>query len=155
VNDNLKQKVFMPLCLDVRGKMVLIVGGGNVAARKLAIIRLYADLICVVAPEINEHILLTGVSIHKREYVSSDLDGVYLAYICTNNKDLNYRIGEEAQKRGVLFNICDDPMRSTFLSPAVYTRDTMSVAVSSNGENVKRSIRWRDKIKEIFDHDQF
>jgi precorrin-2 dehydrogenase / sirohydrochlorin ferrochelatase len=149
------QKSFMPLCLDVKGKTILIVGGGRVAAHKLKTIRLYADSICIVAPEIDEQLLSPEVITRKREYISSDLNGIFLVYICTNNKELNNRIAEEASQRGVLSNVCDDPAHSAFVSPAVYTCDGMSVAVSSNGKDVKRSIRWRDKIKELFDNDTF
>ncbi|OHB69224.1 MAG: hypothetical protein A2W23_07980 [Planctomycetes bacterium RBG_16_43_13] len=144
---------FLPICINITGKKILIVGGGRTALQKLKTLIKYTDDITVCAPEICDEIISMGIECRKREYHTKILNGVSLVFACTNNETANKRILIDARKNGLLVNISDNPTMSDFVSPAIYEKGNMSVAVSSNAENVKKSIQWRDAIKRFAEHD--
>jgi len=65
---------------------------------------------------------------------------------------VNLHVAAAARARGIPVNVCDDPRNSDFVSPAIYKQGSMSVAVSSNGTDVKRSLEWRARIEELLRH---
>jgi precorrin-2 dehydrogenase/sirohydrochlorin ferrochelatase len=95
---------------------------------------------------------LKSVKIIKKVYEKRDLSGFTIVYACTNDENLNRRIAEDARELGILVNVCDRKDISDFISPAIYKINNINVAVSSNGEDVKKSIYIRDKIKELFEN---
>jgi precorrin-2 dehydrogenase / sirohydrochlorin ferrochelatase len=71
-------------------------------------------------------------------------------FACTGDGDLNRRVVSDARRLGILVGAADDPEYCDFISPAIFRKGYMSVAVSSNARNVKKSIAWRDRIEELF-----
>ena len=141
--------IFLPVCLNITDKKILVVGGGKVALHKISSILKYTKNITVLSPEFAEGILDLGLETIKEKYSPDYLPPFFLIYACTNNKKLNLKIKNDANKIGKLVNICDSPKFCDFTSPAIHKIKNMSVAVSSNSEDVKKSIKWRDKIKEL------
>ncbi|HRZ86567.1 MAG TPA: NAD(P)-dependent oxidoreductase [bacterium] len=150
----MKRKVneFMPVAIGMKGRDVLIVGGGNVAGQKIASLLRFTRRITVVAPEISDAVRKSGVKRIVREYRSGDLRGKGIVYACTGSAALNRRIRRDARAAGVLVNVVDNPAMSDFVSPAIYRAGHMAVAVTSNGLDVKRAVRWRNAIKEYFEN---
>lgn len=143
------QKIsFMPVNINLNGKEVLIIGGGKVALQKVQRISLYTSKIRIVAKEVSQSIKDLGISYTEKEYESIDLGSSFLVYACTDCKETNMNILKDAQTAGILVNVTDNPPLSDFVSPAVINSGHMTVAVGSNGQDVKTAIRWRDKIKE-------
>lgn len=145
--------MFLPVSLNISEKKILIIGGGNVALHKIGFLTRYAkyEQITVIAPEILDAVKAKGVNFIEKKYEPFDLEGSFLVYAATNNNNLNIKIKNECEKRNILVNVVDTPEECVFVSPAIYKKDNMSVAVSSNGENVHRSIRWRNKIRDLFE----
>ncbi len=63
------------------------------------------------------------------------------------------QIKKDAEKLNCLVNVVDDPELCDFISPAIYKENEMTVAVSSNGQNVLKSIEWRNKIEKFIEND--
>ena len=145
--------LFLPICINLTDKKVLVVGGGNTAAHKLKTLLKYTKNIVVLAPEISDKIKGSEVEVIPEKYSSGLLKKFHLIYACTNNPKLNLQIKNDANKIGKLVNICDSPKNCDFTSPAIFKQQNMSIAVSSNAEDVKKSIKWRDNIKRFFDTD--
>jgi len=139
-------KVFLPLAVDISGKLLLVVGGGEAAAHKMKALLLYGARVRVVAPEILPSVREAAFEAFERPFEKADLDGVFLAYAATSERETNLLVAREAARRGILCNVCDMPAESAFVSPAIHKDGEMSVAVSSNGRNVKKSLEWREKI---------
>jgi len=137
---------FLPLCLDVSTRKVLLVGGGKVAAQKLKTLGAYAQNIWVVAPDILPSIQSQAVRCLHQPYDPSVLIGADLVYACTDDRAVNRGVVEDARQAGVLVNAADDPTVCDFISPAVFKSGRMSVAVSSNGEDPQRSVQWRNTL---------
>lgn len=143
---NYQQMSYLPICINIRKKKILIIGGGNSAWHKLKSILKFTTNVVVIAPEIKENIERLPINIIKRNIKFEDIDNFDIIYICTNNRDLNKQLYEYCVNMNKLVNVTDNPGLSTFVSPAVIVEDGMVVAVSSDAKNVKKSIELRDKI---------
>jgi len=144
---------FLPVVLNISGKKILIAGGGKAAFQKIKVLRKFikAENIKVVAPDILRGIKNSGCRYEGKRFSPADLNGVFLVYACTDDGRINAGIRREAHKRGILVNAVDDPEKCDFISPAIYKKGFMSVAVSSNGRNVKKTLEWRNRLKGIFE----
>ncbi len=145
-------KVFLPINIRIDDKKILFVGGGKIAMHKIKTVEKYSRNITLVAPEIHEDLKGAGFREIYKEYETSDLAGFFLVYACTNNLELNQRIKKDAAESGILVNVVDNRELSDFISPAIIKREEMTVAISSNGENVKKSVEWRNRIESMLDN---
>ena len=129
--------MYLPL-LFKEGLRCLIVGGGEVAARKIEILLDIPCEVTIVAPEISELaaevIRKKSVRWLQREYVPGDCRGFQLVIAATPVREVNRRISEEAGERGIPVNVVDDPELSTVIFPAVWRDHSLLVAVSTGGE---------------------
>jgi uroporphyrin-III C-methyltransferase / precorrin-2 dehydrogenase / sirohydrochlorin ferrochelatase len=128
--------MYLPL-LFKDGFCCLIVGGGNVAARKIEVLEELPCGITVVAPLIAESIELKvragSVRWVEREYVSGDCNGFQLVIAATPVREINRNISDEAKGLGIPVNVVDDPALSTVIFPAVWRDKSLVVAVSTEG----------------------
>lgn len=143
---------FMPINLSLKDKEVLIVGGGKVAWQKIRRIRSYTLNIRVVAIKVCDEIKELGISYSEKPYKKSDLGNSFLVYACTDNNDLNQEVYNDAHELNKLVNVTDNPPISDFVSPATILKDNMTISVGSNGQDVNKAIRWRNRIKKLLEH---
>jgi len=141
-------KNYLPVSLNISDQKILIIGGGQSALKKIRILQRFEANIEVVAENITEEILSSGITCFKKRYEKSDLKGYLMLYSCTNNEELDIQIAQDGKEAGVLVNIHDKPALCQFVSPAIYKEGNIMVAVSSNAENVYESIRLRNLIQE-------
>jgi siroheme synthase-like protein len=143
----------MPIAINIRNQRILLIGGGHVALHKITSLQQYQAELHIVASQVCEEIKKLPVWFTEKSYERNDLTGAFLVYACTNIKSLNEQIYGDCQGLGILVNVVDDPLLCDFVSPAIYKRDYLSVAVSSNARDVYKSIEVRDKIKTIIEDD--
>jgi len=141
-------KVFLPLNIRVDDKKLLFVGGGKIALHKIQTIEKYTRNITIVAPEIIDELRGKGFTEILKRYEPSDLDGFFLVYASTNDNEVNRRVKEDAAARGIMVNVVDNRELSDFISPAIIKTGEMTVAVSSNGSNVRKSVEWRNRLRD-------
>ena len=141
---------FLPICLNIENARIVVVGGGKAAEQKLKTLLLYTRNIIVCAPEVRRSIHALPVTLVEKPYEEGILAGARMVYACTDNRDINRKIAADAKRRHILACVADDPEFCDFISAAVYKKDSMSVAVSSNAQDVKRSVEWRNRIAEKF-----
>jgi precorrin-2 dehydrogenase / sirohydrochlorin ferrochelatase len=141
-------KVFLPLNIRVDDKKILFVGGGRIAMHKIQTIVQYTSNITILAPEISEELRGKGFTEVVKRYEPSDLDGFFLVYASTNDNEVNRRVKEDGAARGIMVNVVDNRELSDFISPAIIRKGEMTVAVSSNGQNVKKSVEWRNRLRD-------
>jgi len=145
---------YLPISLKIEGKKVLIIGGGNVALHKMKLLRRFTKEIMVIGKQVDKRIKDSGSGYREQEYSPSVLDDCDLIYVCTDNRALNRQIKQDANKKGLLVNVADDPGLSDFVSPAIYKNKNMTVAVGSDAKDVKQAISLRNRIEEILENDQ-
>lgn len=145
-------KNFLPISIDISDSKILIIGGGQSALKKIKILQRSGAQLEVIAENIIDEVYETGVVCFKKSYEKSDLRGYLMLYSCTNNEILDRQIASDGKEAGVLVNIHDNPALCQFVSPAIYRDGNISVAVSSNAENVYEAIRLRNQIQEYLEN---
>lgn len=143
---------YLPISIDIADQKILIIGGGQSALKKIRILQRFGAQIEVVAENILDEIFSMGIRCYLKPYEKSDLNGYLMLYSCTNNETLDRQIVKDAKAAGVLVNIHDKPSLCQFVSPAIYKKGNISVAVSSNAEDVYESIRLRNLIQDYLEN---
>ncbi|HKU37534.1 MAG TPA: NAD(P)-dependent oxidoreductase [Polyangiales bacterium] len=142
---------YFPLFMHVQGAECLVVGGGEVAARKAATLLRAGALVHVVAPELAQgmqDVLHEASAKHSaRGYRTSDLDRVWLVIAATDDRELNARVSRDARERRVPVNVVDDPELCTFIMPAIVDRSPLVVAISSTGASPVLARLARGKLE--------
>ena len=114
---------FLPLFFDVKDKVVLVVGGGDVASRKARLLISAHARIKLVAPEIKPALQTlvsdNGGECHQRDFGDDDLSGVSIVVAATDDTRVNAHIGVLAAKQNLPVNVVDDPSLCSFIFPAV------------------------------------
>lgn len=144
-------RTYLPITYDITGKTILILGGDSSAFRKIQILSRYTDRFFVVAQDVCVGIKSALIPYAEKSIEPSDLDGFRILYSCTNDRDLNLQIVQWGHERGMLVNIHDDPELCDFVSPAIYKKKNITVAVSTNGEDSMQAISIRNKLKQFLE----
>jgi uroporphyrin-III C-methyltransferase/precorrin-2 dehydrogenase/sirohydrochlorin ferrochelatase len=128
----------LPIFLDIKDRPVLVVGGGEAAARKVEAVLKAEARITVVASGLCPALLdLAGQGRieHKAQaFEDSDLESATLVFVATEDEDLNRRVSALAREAGIPVNVVDRFKLCSFIMPAVIDRSPMMVAVSSGGD---------------------
>lgn len=125
---------YFPFFMDLEGREGLIVGGGTVAARKVEKLRPYGPRLTVAAPEILPEIeALPGLTLIRRAFAPSMLEGKFFAIAATDDPAANREIAALCRERDVLVNAVDDKEQCTFLFPALVKRGDLTVGISTAG----------------------
>lgn len=144
-----------PLFADLRGRAVLVVGGGAVASRKVERLLAAGARVRVVAPDLHPHLreLLAARRISHRAsaFAPEALDGAWLAIAASDDDAVNRAVAAAASTRKLLVNVVDDAELSSFHVPAVVERGPLQVAISSGGGAPMLARRLREKLEILLD----
>jgi uroporphyrin-III C-methyltransferase/precorrin-2 dehydrogenase/sirohydrochlorin ferrochelatase len=139
----------LPAFFDIAGKVCVVVGGGEVAARKVALLERAGGRVRVISPELVPS-LSHGVAAGRTQHIGSTfspdhLDGATLAIAATDDRAVNARVSWEARRRNIPVNVVDDPALCSFQVPAIVDRDPVLIAVSTGGASpiLARWVRGR------------
>ncbi len=143
-----------PMFLKLINRPCLVVGAGQVGETKIASLLAAEAAVRVVAPEATEAVrqwARTGrLDWQPRCFEPADLDGKFLVVVATPLRELNDVVYHEAQQRGVLCNVVDDPPRCDFYYPAVVNRGELQIAISTNGQSPALAQRLRQELEQQF-----
>jgi uroporphyrin-III C-methyltransferase/precorrin-2 dehydrogenase/sirohydrochlorin ferrochelatase len=144
---------YFPAFFDLTAQKVLIVGGGEVALRKLALLTRAGAKVTVVAPqllpEFSEQAAAGKISVAVREFVPGDLDGARLVIVATSRRAVNRWIAALSEGRGIPVNVVDDREASRFIVPALIDRDPVLVAISTGGASPVLARRLRERLEAL------
>lgn len=145
---------YYPAYLDLNGRPCAVVGGGEVAARKAESLLESGARVTVISPELHPELTAMHdagrVRWLARPYAGGDLDGMVLVVAATDRQEINRAAAREAQERGLLINVVDDPSASNFIVPAVVRRGDLQIAVSTGGASPMLARRLREELEGIF-----
>lgn len=140
----------LPVFLRVAGKDCLVVGGGRVARRRVESLLLSGASVTVVSPLVAPDLAADPpphLRIVRRAYQPSDLEGTFLAIAATDDRDVNRRVVEDAQARGVLVGSVEADDRADFTFGSVIRRAGLTVGISTGGRSPAYT-RWlREEIE--------
>jgi uroporphyrin-III C-methyltransferase/precorrin-2 dehydrogenase/sirohydrochlorin ferrochelatase len=142
---------YLPTFLKLTGRPVLVVGGGEAAARKVELLHKTDAAIHVVAPRLNHalaHLAETGaIAWSARPFRPSDLDGMAVVISATTDDTADRGVAAAAQTAGIPVNVVDRPDLSTFIVPAIIDRDPIIIGISSGGAAPVLARRLRADIE--------
>jgi precorrin-2 dehydrogenase/sirohydrochlorin ferrochelatase len=130
---------YYPAYLDLSGHPCVVIGGGEVAARKVATLLEAGARVTVVSPALTAALAALAdtheIVHHPRPYRHGDLTGAWLAYAATGDDAVHAEIAAEAAEARVFLNVVDRPRLCSFIVPAIVTRGPVSIAVSTGGRS--------------------
>ncbi len=129
---------FLPVFLDLKGRNVLVAGGGDIAARKIdlllragANVNVVAPVLCAALQQLNREEKI----LHLEERYDEQLllQGITLVIAATDDEEVNREVSEDAQALGLPVNVVDQPQLCTFILPSIIDRSPVTVAISTGG----------------------
>ncbi len=144
-----------PVNLQLTGKAVLVVGGGAVAAQKVAGLLDGGAAVHVVAPSIGAALRATidagrAVTWDERPYRAGEVAGYWLAVTCTDDAAVNHQVFVEGEAAKVWVNSADDPVNCGFTLPSRVRQDPLLVTFSTGGHSPAVSTWLRRRFGEEF-----
>jgi uroporphyrin-III C-methyltransferase/precorrin-2 dehydrogenase/sirohydrochlorin ferrochelatase len=138
---------------DLRGRRVLVFGGGEVAARKVRLLLQAGAQVRVVARALGEELARQPSTVEwiAREFDPAQLQDVELVIAATDDVALNARVAETGRAAGLFVNVVDDPERSGFIVPAIVDRSPLVIAISSGGVAPMLARAVRERIETLLD----
>ena len=127
-----QEPALFPVFLKLRGRRVLLVGGGKVAEAKLTGLLTTGAEVTVVAPEVRAGIVAYPVRIERRSFRAEDLEGAWLV-IAAAPPEVNREVVAAASARGVFVNAVDDPAHATAYTGGIVRRGGVTLAISTEG----------------------
>lgn len=140
---------FLPIFMNVGGERCLVVGGGEVATRKVALLLEAGAAVYVVSPKLDpglqEIVAEEKITYHKGEFTADDVKNTKLVIAATDNKDVNRAVHDAAAALNIPVNVVDDPDLCKFIVPSIVDRSPVVAAVSTGGASpvLARLIRSR------------
>jgi precorrin-2 dehydrogenase/sirohydrochlorin ferrochelatase len=144
---------YIPIFLDVTGRKCVVVGGGEVAARKVEALLNAGAQVTVVSPRLSplDSLAARGLVTHiARDYERGDIRGCILVYAATDDPKLHRELVAEARALGIPVNVADVPELCTFISPAVVNRGELQIAISTGGASPAFAARLRRELEDQF-----
>jgi uroporphyrin-III C-methyltransferase/precorrin-2 dehydrogenase/sirohydrochlorin ferrochelatase len=146
---------YFPLFLDLTGKPVLLVGGGEIAARKCALLREAGAMVTVVAPELGAELTAAAARDelihHSREFHPEDVQGQWLVVAATDDRAVNAAVAVAAGALRIPCNVVDDRELSSFIMPAIIDRSPVQIAVSTGGTSPVLARLIRERLETLLD----
>lgn len=167
---------YLPIFIKLRGRTSIVVGGGEIALRKVSLLLKAEADVTVVSPELCPELAALqaqGRIVHlAQRFEPERLDGAQLVIAATDDEAVNRQVSAAAQAHNIPVNVVDAPELCTFVVPSVVDRSPIVIAVSSGGNApvLARMVRarletlipasygrlaqlageFRDKVKERF-----
>ena len=144
---------YLPIFVDLRERLVVVVGGGAVAARKVeqllqahARVRVVAPGLCAELMAFRDH---ARIEYRPVPFSPPQLEGALLAVAATDEPQVNAAVAHAARERGILANVVDDGAASDFIFPAIVDRSPVIVAVGTSGSSPTLARRVRAQLEAL------
>jgi siroheme synthase-like protein len=142
--------MYYPIYLNLKDRRVVVVGGGEVAERKVESLLGYGASIIVISPEVTPGLDSLAqsrqIELQRRPYAAGDCNGATLVFSATDNPSLSGKVFEDGRHAGALVNSADQPALCDFIMPAVVRRGDIAIAISTGGTSPGLAARLRRKI---------
>jgi len=144
---------YFPLNIELNKKLILLVGGGEVAERKLDLLVKAKAQVIIMSPTFTDYLQTFSdraeLTFVDSEYKTSILDEYKFSFViaATNNEDLNKKIAKDANEKNILVNVVDRPEICDFIFPSILERGPVTVSVSTGGASPVLARMLRTKLE--------
>jgi precorrin-2 dehydrogenase / sirohydrochlorin ferrochelatase len=143
---------FYPVNLRITDRLCVVVGGGGVALRKVKGLLEAKGRIRVISPIVERELRVLAdrgkIEWLQRSYAEGDLQGAFLVFAATSDRDTQQLIKREAERSAVMINSADDPGGSDFHVPAHFRRGKMLITISTGGGSPALAKKIREQLEE-------
>lgn len=145
---------YFPIFLNLKDQPCLVVGGGEVAARKIELLLRAGARVAVVAERIEDCIRALGdregrLAVEQKAFSEHDLGDVRLVVSATDDAGVNKWVSRLAKARNIPVNVVDNPALCSFIFPAIIDRSPVLAAVTSGGASPVLARLLRAKIESV------
>lgn len=144
--------MLFPTFINLQSKKVLVIGGGQVAQRKIEKLLPFGPKIHIVAPKINKDLLShkkMGITFQKKKFRIEDLHGFDLVIAAINDETLQRAIFLECEKRKILCNAVDGPKYCNFIFPSLFTNGDLCIGISTSGKAPYVAVKIRHLLERV------
>lgn len=143
-----------PLCLNITGRLCVVIGGGLVAERKVRGLLSAGGLVRVVSPVVTSRLSILAeqqaIEWRQKIYSPTDLEGALLAFAATDNTNVQQAVYRDARIARLLINVVDEPHACDFQVPAVVRRGDLILSVATNGISPAVAAMVRRRLEREF-----
>jgi len=143
----------LPIFLSVKQQFCVVVGGGEIATRKVALLLRAGARVCVVAPDLCPNLARfrdEGRIEHlARAYEDGDLEEASLAFAATDDEQVNHRVAAAGRAHRVPVNVVDNPEDGSFIMPSIIDRSPVVAAVSTGGASPVLARLLRSRLESM------
>lgn len=147
---------YYPIMLDIKEKKCVVIGGGNIAYRKVISLLEAGAKVTVISKEINEDIKLLlkdqVVECIEEKYDFKYINDCYLVYAATDDKEVNELVYSQCSEKNILVNVVDKPEICNFIVPSKLQRGNLTIAISTNGKSPMLSRKIRQDLEKVYDN---
>ncbi len=145
---------YYPIFLNISGKKCVVVGGGQVALRKVRTLLEHGANVEVISPDLCPELSQLAESgeirVLQRSYRVGDLQDAVIVIAATNDSNTNLEVVKEARRKAVLVNVVDDSESSDFIVPSYMRRGDVTIAISTGGRSPALARKIRTRLEEDF-----
>jgi len=149
----MKNYPYYPIYIDIEDRDVVIIGGGNVCARKAETMLKYGARVTIVAPELTEEIEQWAregkLAIKRKPYDESDVDGANMVIASTDDQRVNEQIAADCRKRRIPVNVVDVTPLCEFIVPAIVEKGSIQIAISTGGKSPALARTLKEDLIEL------
>ena len=144
---------YLPLFAELKNRPVLVIGGGEIASRKIDLLLRAQAIVQIAArelsPEVSSLVEAQKVTWIATDYHADQIDKVFFVIAATDDTALNEQVYQDAQAKYKLVNVVDDQARCSFIFPSIVDRSPIIVAISSAGTAPVLARSLREKIETL------
>lgn len=148
----MKNKRYFPMFVDLSDKQAVVVGGGNIATRRVKTLLQFTRNVKAVAPMMTQELVDLGklglVRTVMRPVKRSDFDMAYIVIAATNDHKLNDEIYRICREEGIYVNVADDKEKCDFYFPGIFMQDELVVGITASGMDHKKARKVRIAIEQ-------
>lgn len=145
------ERPYFPMFIDLKGKKILVAGGGSVALRRVrALLKFGAD-VHVTAPAFCEGMEILEkehkITAEHRDYRPGDIEGMEIVLAATDDREVNRKIWSDCRCAGITVNIADDRSLCDFYFPSVVITDDTVIGISGSGSDHAKVKEMRMRVE--------
>jgi uroporphyrin-III C-methyltransferase/precorrin-2 dehydrogenase/sirohydrochlorin ferrochelatase len=127
----------LPIFIRIKGARCVVIGGGEVATRKVSMLLKAEAAVEVISPELcdalKEQVISNAIHYQQASFDAAQLSGAMLVIAATDDEDVNTAVSNAAKLQNIPVNVVDSPALCTFTMPSIVDRSPVVIAISSNG----------------------
>lgn len=150
---------YFPLFVDLSRKNILVVGGGNIAKRRIETLAQFTERLTVVSPEMHPALAALEdsgkLNVLRRRFQPEDVEGMELVCAATNDPAANEAVRRACAARGIPVNVSSDKSASDFYFPGIARRENVVIGVTASGKDHAEAKRVTERARALLKINSF